>query len=81
MEESIYKDKDMPSTDHLEAWSKIGQEDADPRVDLYACFGYDPPQYGMSTVGLAWVGGACNDYIKTSMNEHRPTPAETAMVK
>jgi hypothetical protein len=71
----------MPSTDYLEAWSNIGQQDADSKVDLYAAFGYDPPQYGMSTVGLAWVGGACNDRIKTSMNEHRNTPTETALVK
>jgi hypothetical protein len=71
----------MPSTDYLNAWSDIGKDDADPKVDLYAAFGYDPPQPGMSTVGLAWVGGACNDRIKTSMNEHRGSPAETAMVK
>ena len=68
----------MPSTNSLEAWSKIGQEDADPKVDLYAAFGKDPEYWG--TVGLAWVGGACNDYIKTSMNEYRNTPGETASV-
>jgi len=76
--ETIYKNQDMPSTNSLEAWSKIGQEDADPKVDLYAAFGKDPEYWG--TVGLAWVGGACNDYIKTSMNEYRNTPGETASV-
>ena len=69
----------MPSTDSLDAWSAIGQSDADPKVDLYAAFGKDPQYYG--TVGLAWVGGACNKYIKTSFNEWRKTPVETAMVR
>ena len=68
----------MPNTDSLKAWSKIGKQDADPKVDLYVCFGRGPSYYG--TVGLAWVGGACNDFLKTSMNEWRKTPAETASV-
>ena len=69
----------MPNTNSLNDWSQIGQDDADPKVDLYCAFGKDPEYWG--TVGLAWVGGACNDYTKTSMNEYRNTPAETAMVK
>lgn len=31
----------MPSTDFLDAWEDIGLEDADPKVDIYASFGYD----------------------------------------
>ena len=68
----------MPSTDYLNDWSEIGEKDADQKVDLYVAFGKDPDYWG--TVGLAWVGGACEPYHKTSMNEHRNTPAETAMV-
>lgn len=76
--ETIYKDEEYPSTDYLETWSAIGQADADDKVDLYATFGKDPSYWG--TVGLAWVGGACNDYIKTSFNEWRATATENAMV-
>ena len=68
----------MPTTDFLEAWSEIGQKDADPKIDLYIAFGKDPQMHG--TVGLAWTGGACKDYHKTSFNEYRRTPAQTAMV-
>ena len=68
----------MPNTKFLEAWSAIGQQDADPKVDLYIAFGRDSEYYG--TVGLAWTGGACSSYHKTSMNEWRRTPAETATV-
>ena len=50
----------MPTTDFLEAWSEIGQKDADPKIDLYIAFGKDPVMHG--TVGLAWTGGACKDY-------------------
>ena len=59
--------------------SKAGWEDNDRTIDLYAWFGKDPQYYG--TVGLAWVGGACNQFIQTSFNEHRKTPVETAMVR
>ena len=68
-----------PSTESLDAASKAGWEDNDPTTDLYAWFGKDPSYYG--TVGLAWLGGACNDYLKTSFNEWRKTPAETAGVE
>ena len=62
----------------MDTWSQIGKDDGDKKVDLYVTFGKDSSYYG--TVGLAWVGGACNDYIKTSFNEYRNTPSETAMV-
>ena len=68
----------MPTTDFLDAWSEIGQKDADPKIDLYIAFGKDPVMHG--SVGLAWTGGACKNYHKTSFNEWRRTPAETAMV-
>ena len=77
LDESIYENRDLPNTDSLDAWSKIGQEDADPKIDLYIAFGKDSEYWG--TVGLAWVGGACSPYLKTSMNEWRRTPVETAM--
>ena len=77
LDESIYEDRDLPSTDSLEAWSKIGKEDADRKIDLYIAFGKDSEYYG--TVGEAWVGGACTPYDMTSMNEWRRTPVETAM--
>ena len=77
--ETIYKNKNYPSTDYLDTWAQIGQDDADPKVDLYAAFGKDPSYWG--TVGLAYVGGACNDFIKTSFNEWRKTPSATAGVK
>merc|ERR1719216_530151 len=76
--ETIYKNANYPSTDYLDTWSQIGKDDGDKKVDLYCAFGKDSSYYG--TVGLAWVGGACNDYIKTSFNEYRNTPSETAMV-
>ena len=76
--ESIHKNANYPSTDYLDTWSQIGKDDGDKKVDLYVTFGKDSSYYG--TVGLAWVGGACNDYIKTSFNEYRNTPSETAMV-
>ena len=76
---TIFKNVDWPSTDNLKDASKAGWEDNDDTVDLYAWFGKDPEYYG--TVGLAWVGGACNDYIKTSFNEYRNTPVATAMVR
>ena len=60
-------------------WSQYGKEDNDAKVDLYAAFGKDSEYYG--TVGLAWVGGACREHDKTSFNEWRKTPVETAMVK
>ena len=71
--------------------------DADPKVDLYAAFGYDQKDFMecnaqrpgaecdaqgctcWSTKGVAYVGGACKDFSKTSMNEYSPTTAETAM--
>jgi len=76
--ETIYKDLNLPSTDYLNNWSQYGQDDADSKVDLYVAFGKDSEYYG--TVGLAWVGGACNKFIKTSFNEYRNTPSESAMV-
>ena len=76
--ETIYKNANYPSTDYLDTWSQIGKDDGDKKVDLYCAFGKDSSYYG--TVGLAWVGGACNDYIKTSFNEYRNTPSETGMV-
>ena len=62
----------------MKTWSQIGKDDGDKKVDLYVAFGKDSSYYG--TVGLAWVGGACNDFIKTSFNEYRNSPSETAMV-
>jgi len=76
--ETIYKNANYPSTDYLDTWSQIGKDDGDKKVDLYCAFGKDSSYYG--TVGLAWVGGACNDYIKTSFNEYRNTQSETGMV-
>merc|ERR1711997_61496 len=76
--ETIYKNANYPSTDYLKTWSQIGKDDGDKKVDLYVAFGKDSSYYG--TVGLAWVGGACNDFIKTSFNEYRNSPSETAMV-
>merc|ERR1711936_118922 len=76
--ETIYKNANYPSTDYLDTWSQIGKDDGDKKVDLYCAFGKDSSYYG--TVGLAWVGGACNDYIKTSFNEYRNTESETGMV-
>ena len=76
---TIFKDVSWPSTDNLDAASKAGWDDNDPAIDLYAWFGKDPSYYG--TVGLAWTGGACSPYVKTSFNEWRKTPAETAGVK
>ena len=76
--DTIFKNVNWPSTDNLNDASKAGWEDNDRSIDLYAWFGKDPQYYG--TVGLAWVGGACNQFIQTSFNEHRKTPVETAMV-
>jgi len=76
--ETIYKNLRLPNTDFLNNWSQYGKDDADPKVDLYTAFGKDNDYYG--TVGLAWVGGACKEHKKTSFNEWRKTPAETAMV-
>ena len=59
-------------------WSQIGEDDNDDRVDLYAAFGKDSSYYG--TVGVAWVGGACTGYYKTSFNEYRDTASENAYV-
>jgi len=56
----------------------IGEEDADRKIDIYIAFGKDSEYYGK--VGEAWVGGACKPYLKTSMNEWRRTPVETAML-
>lgn len=75
---TIFKNVNWPSTAHLNDASKAGFEDNDPSVDLYAWFGKDSSYYG--TVGLAWVGGACNSYSQTSFNEWRKSAAETAMV-
>ena len=83
----------MPSTDYLKQWSQIGQEDADDRVDLYVAFGYDEKDHSCDpsspnwtgsgcsfTTGLAYVGGACTDEIKNSMNEWSDSPAKTGLV-
>ena len=59
--------------------SEVGKKDGDAKVDLYVWFGKDSSYYG--TVGLAWVGGACNEFIKTSFNEWRKTPTANAGVK
>ena len=77
--ETLFQDVDWPSTEYLSQAADVGQADADDKVDLYAWFGRDPEYYG--TVGLAYVGGACNDFIKTSFNEWRKTATETAWVK
>merc|ERR1712018_384537 len=76
--ETIYKNQNLPSTDSLGTWAQYGVEDGDAKVDLYCAFGKDSSYYG--TVGLAYVGGACNKQWKTSFNEWRKTPSETAMV-
>jgi len=76
--ETLFKNLRLPSTDYLNNWSQYGKEDNDAKVDLYAAFGKDSEYYG--TVGLAWVGGACREHDKTSFNEWRKTPVETAMV-
>ena len=62
----------------MDEWADVGKADADPKVDLYTCFGKDSAYYG--TVGLAYVGGACKERSKTSFNEWRKTPTATAMV-
>ena len=93
LSEAIYKDASMPSTDFLTQWSQIGQEDADDRVDLYVAFGYDEKDHSCDpsspnwtgsgcsfTTGLAYVGGACTDEIKNSMNEWSDSPAKTGLV-
>ena len=59
-------------------WSEYGEKDNDAKVDLYAAFGKDSEYYG--EVGLAWLGGCCNQYYKTSFSEWRETPVETAYV-
>jgi len=76
--ESIYTNVNWPSTEYLETAAGVGVADADARVDLYCFFGKDKDYYG--TVGLAYVGGACNEKWKTSFNEWRKTPTETAGV-
>ena len=93
LSEAIYKDDSMPSTDYLKQWSQIGQADADDRVDLYVAFGYDEKDHSCDpsspnwtgsgcsfTTGLAYVGGACTDEIKNSMNEWSDSPAKTGLV-
>ena len=77
--ESIYKNVNWPSTDHLDDAAKAGQDDGDAKVDLYVWFGKDPDYWG--TIGLAWVGTACVNYHKTSFNEWRKTPVENAYVR
>ena len=77
--ETLFQNEYWPSTDHLTTAAGVGQADADDKVDLYAWFGKDSEYYG--TVGLAYVGGACTDFIKTSFNEWRSTPTQTAWVK
>jgi len=92
LSEAIYKDASMPSTDFLTQWSQIGQEDADDRVDLYVAFGYDEKDHSCDpsspnwtgsgcsfTTGLAYVGGACTDGIRNSMNEWSDSPASTGL--
>ena len=75
-----------PITDFLNATdgaSAAGKDDGDPRVDLYVWFGRDAECTDTEegcTVGLAWTGGACQDYVKASFNEWQPTPTENAMV-
>lgn len=76
--ESIYTNANWPSTDYLPTAAAVGEADGDARVDLYAFFGKDKDYYG--TVGLAYVGGACNQRIKTSFNEWRNTPTGNAGV-
>ena len=96
--ETIYQDRELPSSDSLATWAGIGETDADAKVDLYAAFGYDAKDFMecnaqrpgaqcdargctcWSTKGVAYVGGACTDYLKTSMNEYSLTTAETALV-
>ena len=57
----------------------VSVADADPKVDLYTWFGNDPDYYG-GEVGLAFLGGCCKDYSKTSFIEWRKTTVETAGV-
>ena len=94
--EAIYKNRDLPSTDSLDTWAGMMEtEDADPKVDLYAVFGYDQWDFQpcttssanyrgngqcVSTKGVGFVGTACKDYSKISFNEYSKTTAETAMV-
>jgi hypothetical protein len=93
--EAIYQNRDLPSTDSLDTWAGMMEtEDADPKVDLYAVFGYDQWDFQpctassanyrgngqcVSTKGVGFVGTACKDYSKISFNEYSKTTAETAM--
>lgn len=76
--ETIFTNANWPSTDYLETAALVGKADGDEKVDLYAFFGKDSSYYG--TVGLAYVGGACTERIKTSFNEWRNTPTGNAGV-
>ena len=75
----------MPSTAFLKKWKDRGIEDADPKVDIYASFGYDAVDHQCTrcsyTAGLATLGGACKDGAKNSMNEYARTPAQSAWVQ
>ena len=94
-DETLYKNRDLGSSDNLHTWAGIGQTDADPKVDLYAALGYDKWDWEPCTAasknwkgngrcvmkkGVAFLGGACMKYDQTSFTEYEKTPAETAMV-
>lgn len=93
--ESIEKAyENIPSVEDggLCTWSQyaLAAVESNPKVDVFVAFGYDPPRTGASTVGVAWVGSACqkaeglsncqyNDFwAGTSFNEYQDTPAATA---
>jgi predicted Zn-dependent protease len=99
--ESVRKYENLPAVEDgstgydpyaLCKWSRYALESIEnkPKVDLFVSFGYDPPRYGMSSVGVAWVGTACKKSPRsgncggqdiwggTSFNEYQSTPAATA---
>ena len=104
MDESIRKYEDLPAVEDkasnyepwaLCKWSEYALNDykINPKMDVFVAFGYDPPRYGMSSVGVAWVGTACKKSPRsgncggqdiwggTSFNEYQSTPAATAEVQ
>jgi len=99
--ESIRKYEDLPAVEDkgtgyepwaLCKWSEyaLNEYKINPKRDVFVAFGYDPPRYGMSSVGVAWLGTACTKnprlancanravWSGTSFNEYQSTPAATA---